>query len=110
MKSKFASLALIALLSAGGTTTALAFKVKDYLEPFGYAVKSPADRTVNIDGGTKYLNVTRLETVQINAGGKSVTWRFDTFGSVSFPFSKVLPGYEGVTVYVAEHPVYDAVR
>ena len=65
-----------------------------------------AARVVSIDAGTKYLNVTRLETVQIKVGGKSVTWMFDTLGTASFPLSKVIPGTDGVTVYVAENPAY----
>jgi hypothetical protein len=50
------------------------------------------------------LNVTRQETVKINVGGKSVVWSFDTLGTPSFPLSKVIPGAEGITVYVAESP------
>lgn len=48
----------------------------------------------------------RLETIQINAGGKSVTWKFDTLGTASFPLSKAIPGFDNVTVYVAENPSY----
>lgn len=76
------------------------------LAPYGYATSSAATRGVNIDGGTKYLNVTRLETIQINAGGKSVIWTFDTLGTASFPLAKIIPGAEGVTVYVTENPNY----
>lgn len=72
--------------------------------PFGYAGSGAADRVVNIDGGTRYLNVVRLETVQINVGGKSVTWKFDTLGTPSFPLDNIVPGAGGVTVYVAENP------
>ncbi len=63
-------------------------------------------RVVNIDSGTKYLNVTRLETIRINVGGKSVIWMFDTLGTASFPLAKIIPGTDGVTVYVAENPAY----
>lgn len=127
MKTKLATLTLTALLSAVGTTTALAHE--DYSEggslhwlthvaqaksqptanqsaAFGYAVAGATDRIVTIDSGTRYLNVTRLETVQINTGGKSVTWKFDTFGTQSFPLSRVVPGLDGVTVYVTENPSY----
>lgn len=127
MKTGLTTLALIALLSASGTTTALAHE--DFSEsgtlhwigqvtqaqsqptanataPYGYAVTGNADRVVNIDSSTRYLNVTRLETLQINAGGKSVTWKFDTFSTRAFPLSKVIPGLEGVTVYVDESPFY----
>ena len=88
MKTKFATLTLVALLSVAGTTTALAHQ--DYGEgtmyhnlehvtsttsqttqrapaPFGYAVGgSQARRIVTIDSTTRYLNVTRGEVVQIN--------------------------------------------
>ena len=76
------------------------------LAPYGYATSSAAARVVNIDSGTKYLNVTRLETVRIDVGGKSVTWMFDTLGTAPFPLAKVIPGTEGVTVYVTENPAY----
>ena len=129
MKPNTASLILIALLGAVGATSVLAHVDYAYsdssathwlehaaqtkgqpsqnaLAPFGYAANVTADRIVNIDGGTKYLNVTRLETVQLNAGGKSVIWTFDTFGTRPFPLSNVIPGYEGITVYVAESQNY----
>jgi len=76
------------------------------LAPYGYATSSAAARVVNMDSGTKYLNVTRLETIRINVGSKSVTWTFDTLGTASFPLAKVIPGAEGVTVYVTENPAY----
>lgn len=154
MKASFASLTLIVLLTATGTTTALAHQDYsegamyhnlshaalaagqtsahqqaprgdiDYSEAalyhnlsrvassvgqpsvreqalLGYAVSGAADRVVAIDGTTPYLNVTRFETVQINVGGKSVTWRFDTFGTPSFTLDKIVPGAGNVTVYVA---------
>ena len=129
MNTKIMSLALITLLSAGGAMTAQAHVDYDYsdsgathwlehgaqtassptqkqLAPFGYAVDTPADRIVNIDGRSRYLNVTRLETVQLNAAGKSVTWKFDTFGTRPFALSNVISGYEGITVFVAESPIY----
>lgn len=128
MRNKFASLTLTALLSAIGTTSALAHE--DYTDtgifhwvsdvaksggqpaerqigtPYGYAVTGGAGRVVNIDANTRYLNVVRLETVQINVGGKSVIWMFDTLGSRSFPLDKIVPGAANVTVYVDENPNY----
>ncbi len=76
------------------------------LAPYGYATSNAAARVVNIDSSTKYLNVTRLESVRINVGGKSVIWMFDTLGTASFPLAKVIPGTDGVTVYVTENPAY----
>lgn len=74
--------------------------------PFGYPTTGSANRAVSVDQKTRYLNVTRLETVTINAGGKSVTWTFDTLDTRSFPLSKIIAGFENVTVYVSESPQY----
>ena len=76
------------------------------LARYGYATSGAAARVVKIDSGTKYLNVTRLETVRFDLGSKSVTWKFDTLGTAPFSLAKVIPGAEGVTVYVAENPAY----
>ncbi len=76
------------------------------LAPYGHATSGAAARVVKIDSGTKYLNVTRLETVRFDLGSKSVTWKFDTLGTAPFSLAKVIPGAEGVTVYVAENPAY----
>lgn len=127
MKTSLTKIALIVSLSAVGSTAAIAHEdyseagsnhwlshvaeskgspTANQLAPFGYATNGAAARVVTIEAGTKYLNVTRLETVQIKAGGKSVTWMFDTLGTAPFPLSKVIPGTDGVTVYVAENPAY----
>ncbi len=100
MKTNFTKFTLIASLCVAGATTAYAASDSGY----GSAAASATARTVNIDSGTKYLNVTRGETVTINAGGKSVTWKFDTRnrGATSFSLSKVIPEAGSVTVYVDE--------
>ena len=119
MKTKFVSLALFLITSVAGATAAFAqqgYTTTDYhkdqsgpaanqVAPFGYATTGPADRVVNLDR-VKYLNVTRLETVQINAGGKSIVWTFDTLSTGAFALSKVAPWTEGITVYVRENPMY----
>lgn len=130
MKTHFTKIALIAALSAAGATTAFAHTdyseggyseagsahwlshvaesrsqpTANQLAPYGYVASGGAGRVLNVDSGTKYINVSRLETVQINVGGKSVVWKFDTFGTAPFPLSKIISGAEGVTVYVAENP------
>ena len=127
MKTKFVTLTLIAALSTAGATNAFAHE--DYSEAgsahwlshvaesrsqptanqlthYGYATSGAAARTVNVDSGTRHLNVTRGEIVRINVGGKSVAWMFDTLGTASFPLAKIIPGAEGVTVYVTENPDY----
>lgn len=128
MKTQIAKLSLFAILSIAGTTMALAHEdntdagtnhwishiaasksnqpAANQQDPHGYATSGPVSRVLNIDNGTKYLNVTRLETVQINFEGKSVTWTFDTLGTGSFSLSKIIPGASGVTVYIAENPMY----
>lgn len=76
------------------------------LAQYGYAATKGADREVTLTSTSKYLNVTRLETVKINVGGKSVVWTFDTLGTASFPLAKIIPGIDGVTIYVAENTSY----
>lgn len=125
MKSKLTRLALIVALSAattvsahedyseGGSLHGISHAAESRSEPtanqlarYGYSSSAVAARVVLVDSSTKYLNVTRLETVQIKVGGKSVTWTFDTLGTAPFPLSRIIPGAEGVTVYVAENPAY----
>jgi hypothetical protein len=113
MKINLAQLALIAGLSVAGVTTSVAREDDAKAQPtaselarYGYPAFNKPDRVVNLDNRTKYLNVAQQETVQLNFGGKSVTWTFDTLGTGSFPLSKVIPGAEGITVYVARNPLY----
>lgn len=74
--------------------------------PYGYASTGTAERVVDLGGGSKYLNVTRLETIQIKKDGNSIVWTFDTLGLQAFALSKVIPWAPGVTVYVEENPMY----
>lgn len=76
------------------------------LAPFGYAATNNAGREVDLPVGSKFLNVTRLETVKINVGGKSVVWTFDTLGTAAFPLSRIVAGADDITVYVTENPAY----
>ncbi|MBC7859980.1 MAG: CzcE family metal-binding protein [Burkholderiaceae bacterium] len=106
MKINTAQLVLIAGLSVAGATMSYAQATESELARYGYATSGKPERVVNLDNRAKYLNVTQLETVQLNFGGKSVTWTFDTLGTGSFPLSNVIPGAEGITVYVAKNPLY----
>lgn len=74
--------------------------------PYGYASTGTPERVVDLGGGSKYLNVTRLETIQIKKDDNSVTWTFDTLGLPSFSLAKVIPWASGVTVYVEESLMY----
>lgn len=125
MRTKFTGLTLIAAFVTATATNALAqfdnpmpesehWRVRatapageptaNQRAPYGYATSGPVARVVNIDSTTKYLNVTQLEVIQINMGGKSVIWMFDTLGTVPFPLSNVIPGADGVMVYVEDNP------
>jgi len=128
MKANFSYLALIAAISVATAGTASAHEdysegqslhwlshvsetrstpTANQLAPFGYAATKNADREVSVASGSKYLNVTRLETININLGGKSIVWTFDTLSTGSFPLSKVVPGADdGITVYVTENLAY----
>ena len=127
MKSKFSQLALITAFSVAAAGTSYAHEdyseagtyhwlshvsetksapTANQLASFGYAATKNADREVTLASGSKYLNVTRLETVKINIGGKSVVWTFDTLGTAPFPLSKIISGADGITVYVTENPAY----
>ncbi|MBD5803829.1 hypothetical protein AZOA_32700 [Azoarcus sp. Aa7] len=77
------------------------------LAPYGYAAPgaTPA-RAITIGKDTRYLNVVQLETVAIRIGDKTVNWTFDAFPRRNFPLSEIIPGADGVTVYVAESPLY----
>jgi len=77
------------------------------LAPYGHAAPgAAAGRAIVIAKGTRYLNVVQLETVAISVGDKTVIWTFDAFPKRSFPLSEIIPGADGVTVYVAESPLY----
>ena len=78
----------------------------DQRAPYGYASTGTPERVVDLGGGGKYLNVTRLETIQIKKDENSVTWTFDTLGLPSFSLAKVIPWASGVTVYVEESLMY----
>ncbi len=127
MKMKISQLAVIAAMSLAAVGTTYAHE--DYSEAgamhwishvaeskgsptaneqatFGYAATRNADREITVASGINHVNVTRLETVKISLGDKTVAWTFDTFGTAAFPLSKIMPGADGITVYVAENPSY----
>jgi hypothetical protein len=69
-----------------------------------------SDRVINLDAGTKYVNVTNGETVQFIQQGKSFTWHVDTYPNVTeVDLKKIAPaGFDAGTieVYVASNPLY----
>ncbi len=112
----FTSMAAVALLSSGtsalargasnGDMAATRAAAEAQESRYGHPSPGPADRTVVIGPDTDWINVTRLETVKIRYDGQATTWTFNTMGTRPFPLSKIVPGVEGVTVYVSEHPMY----
>lgn len=127
MKTKFPQFALITAITLA--TAGAAYAHEDYSEgaslhwlshvsetnstptanqlaPFGYAATKNADREITLASDSKYVNVTRLETIKINLNGKSIIWTFDTLGTAAFPLSKIIAGAEGITVYVNENPLH----
>jgi len=64
-----------------------------------------SQRTIVVDGSTRYVNVKQGETVTIRTGDTSISWYFDGILPV-FPLSKILPipaAGKPVQVYVAPH-------
>ena len=76
------------------------------LATYGYASNATPSRTVIVNADTRYINVTRLETVALKVGDKTINWTFATLGTNSFPLSKVVQGGDKVTVYLEESPLY----
>ena len=126
MQTSLIKLALLTALSAAGTTSALAnqgYSGSDAhlpgggdeagtkssaiaLAPYGHATAAAPLREVRLADSNGFLNVARLETVRIVTADKTVTWTFDTLGTHAFPLSKILPGADGITVFVSESPLY----
>ena len=65
-----------------------------------------ATRTIRLDDGSRYVTVTRGDTVTFVNGAKRFTWVADTFNS-PIQLSTIAPrdfGTGHVTLYVAPHP------
>ncbi|WP_407280862.1 CzcE family metal-binding protein [Aromatoleum evansii] len=74
--------------------------------PYGYESTGVPERILVVDKNTRHINVVQLETVSIRFGGKVVNWTFDAYPRRNFSLSNILPGVDGVTVYVDESPMY----
>lgn len=74
------------------------------------AAESTAQRTVDINGDTKSVNVVNGETIKFNVDGKPFTWKFDLYHQEGvLNLATILPQdlrADGVKIYVAEDPVY----
>jgi hypothetical protein len=69
------------------------------------------DRDIVLDAGTKWVNVTGGETIRFVVGGKSFSWRFDTYSiSPVFDLDKIAPAGmldgRSIKVYVSPDPLY----
>ncbi len=127
MRTSIIKLTLVAALTAAGAASALADRGYSGSDahlpggegyegggtsaahapaPYGYATTAAPAREIRLADASRYLNVTRMETVRIVAGGKTVTWNFDTLSTNAFPLSKIIPGADGITVFVSESPLY----
>ncbi len=91
---------LVLGLAAGGQALA-AVKM-----PYGSMANGSASRTIVIDNGTRHVNVERFETVTLRINGQDTNWTFGTLRTGSFPLSEIVPGADGVRVYVRESPLY----
>lgn len=66
-----------------------------------------ATRTIAVDSGSRYLTVTRGDTVTFVNGAKRFTWVFDTYEKAPIRLSRIAPSDFGsghLTVYVVSHP------
>jgi len=100
----FSLLAVSLALIAGGAHAASS---NDY----GNAANtSQADRQLNLQQDTLYVNVTDGESVRFVAGNQSFVWHFSTLPTkASFNLSEIAPKdwpQSSVRVYVASNPLY----
>ena len=58
------------------------------LATYGYASNATPSRTVIVNADTRYINVTRLETVALKVGDKTINWTFDTSAQTAFRFRR----------------------
>lgn len=104
---------LISLAIAGAfAATAPAFANHPMASPnLGTPVHDgSADRTIVLGADAKWVNVTGGETIRFVVGGKSFSWRFDTYStSPVFELDKIAPagmlGGQSIKVYVAADPL-----
>ncbi|CDG80782.1 CzcE family metal-binding protein [Janthinobacterium agaricidamnosum] len=105
--SSAAILILSAVLAHGAQAAAPTGGADDYGVA---AAPNTAGRTISVQPGAKYLNVTNGETVNISIAGKNFAWNVNTFPSKTvFDLSEIAPKdvpADGIKVYVADNPLY----
>jgi heavy-metal resistance protein CzcE len=108
---KLITSAIAVALSAASLSAAAATRVDLLGEPAQPAsvqraiVTAVADRTIDITGGTKWVNVNHGEVVRFVSNGREFTWYFDGVAQPRpFDMTEIAPaGFvdQGVKVYVA---------
>jgi hypothetical protein len=107
LSNKFTRILVVGALAASLGNAAFAYSKpsSSVADPFGAtATEVSAVRTINLDSGTRYVNVKRGEIIKFTSGGKSFTWNFDTLGMPNFDLSTIAPAdmnAANVRVYVA---------
>lgn len=105
MKRSIIAVLAVSAISTLGSSAAFAQSERE-MAAYGYTSNATHSRTITVNASTRHINVTRLETVALKVGDKTVNWTFDTLGKNSFPLSKIVPGADKVTVYLEESPLY----
>jgi hypothetical protein len=93
---------LAALLAAGVLTSAPSFARLSHADLVGEAV-SPGSgfRTIRVTPKTRAISVELYETVNLDIGGKVVTWRFDGVQEV-ISLADMIEGAPNIRVYVLQ--------
>ena len=77
---------------------------------YGHEVAdNAAQRTIDVNGDTRKVQVTNGETIKFDVNGQSYTWKFDLYhqeGVVDLGFILPQTHADGVKIYVAEDPLY----
>lgn len=99
-------LMLGALIAATGTTAYAA----SHTDRFGNAVPvSGKQRTIELQPGTRYLNIEQGQTLKFIVQGKAFAWNFDTFGTPVFNLAEIAPkdvDVGNVKVYISPDRTY----
>ncbi len=79
-------------------------------DPYGtVASQALPDRIVQVDGGTKFINVHQGEVIKFVFQDQSFTWKFDTFNRMSFEFGVIAPknfANSKAVIYLDPNPLY----
>lgn len=109
LRTHLLSLAVVGALGASGA----AFGNHPAASPdLGTPVhEGKADRTIVLDAGMKWVNITGGETIKFVVDGKSFLWRFDVYNtSPVFDLNQIAPagmlGDRAIKVYVEPDPLY----